>query len=352
MSILDIDTKKNKKGLDWFKNYSFSSLIGKDGDVIRLSLIMFFVFMLMVLLKPSLFLSVENFSSMSFQIPEFGLMAIAMMLVMLTGGIDLSIVGIANLSGILAALVLIRYIPKDAGTGSIIPVVVVSIVISIAAGIVCGLINGLAVTKIGIPPILATLGTMQFFTGIAIVITKGTAVFGFPEQFILIGNGSIGIIPISFLIFIAFAAVFFILLNKTSFGLKLYMLGTNPKSSKFSGINNNLLLIKTYVYSGILASLAGLIIIARTNSAKADYGTSYTLQAILVAVLGGVSPNGGFGKITGIIMAIFTLQFLSSGFNIMHISNLLKDFIWGAVLLLVMIINYFSDNMRNKSKAQ
>lgn len=350
MSILNTDANKIKKGLGYIKNYSFSSLIHKDGDVVRLSIIMSFVFILMAFLKPELFLSVENFSSMSFQIPEFGLLAIAMMIVMITGGIDLSIVGIANLSGILAALVMIKYIPKDAGTGSIIPVVVASIAISIIAGIICGLINGLAVTKIGIPPILATLGTMQLFTGIAIVITKGTAVFGFPDQFISIGNGSIGIIPISFLIFIALAIVFYILLNKTSFGLKLYMLGSNPKSSKFSGINNNLLLLKTYVYSGILASLAGLVIIARTNSAKADYGTSYTLQAILVAVLGGVNPNGGFGKITGIILAILTLQFLSSGFNIMHISNLLKDFIWGAVLILVMIINYFSDYMRNKSK--
>lgn len=352
MSILDVDAKKSKKGLYWVKNFSFSNLLSKDGDIARLSIIMVLVFMFMAFLKPELFLSVENFSSMSFQFPEFGLLAIAMMLVMLTGGIDLSIVGIANLSGILGALVMIRYIPKEASSGSIIPIVIVSIVVAIVTGVLCGLVNGLAVTRIGIPPILATLGTMQLFTGIAIVITKGTAVYGFPDQFNIIGNGSILIIPIPLLIFVFIAVIFYIMLKKTSFGLKLYMLGTNPKSSKFSGINIDKALVRTYVYSGILAALAGLVVIARTNSAKADYGTSYTLQAILVAVLGGVNPNGGFGKVTGIILAILTLQFLSSGFNMMHISNFFKDFIWGAVLLLVMVINYLSNNERNKSKAQ
>lgn len=352
MSILGTENKKSKKDKDWIGVFSFSNLLGKDGDIARLSIIMILVFMFMAFLKPGLFLSMENFSSMSFQFPEFGLLAIAMMLAMLSGGIELSIVGIANLSGILAALVMIRCIPKEAAPGSAMPMVVVAIVVAIVAGVLCGLINGLMVTKIGIPPILATLGSMQLFTGIAIVITKGTAVYGFPDQFNYIGNGTLWVIPIPLLIFAAIAVIFYIMLKKSSYGLKLYMMGTNPKASGFSGINNDLLLIRTYIYSGILAALAGLVIIARTNSAKADYGTSYTLQAILVAVLGGVNPNGGFGKVTGIILAILTLQFLSSGFNMMHISNFFKDFIWGAVLLLVMVINYLSNNERNKSKAQ
>jgi simple sugar transport system permease protein len=190
---------------------------------------------------------------------------------------------------------------------------------------------------------------MQLFMGIAIVITEGKAVLGFPEIFSNIGNGTVGGIPIPMIIFTLIAILISIILTKTSFGIRLYMMGTNPVASKFSGINNTALLFKTYLLSGILAATSGLIIIARVNSAKADYGTSYTLQAVLVAVMGGVNPNGGFGKIIGIIMAMFTLQFLSSGFNALHFSNFFKDFIWGVVLILVMIVNYITDTLKSRS---
>lgn len=349
---LKTNEQLGEKGIGFFKNFNISGMKNRDSNLTRLFIIMIFVFILMAALKPNPFLTFRNFSSMAFQMPEFGIMAVAMMITMLTGGIDLSIVGIANLSGILAALIMVKLTPQNASSGQQALAIALAIVISVVVGVLSGLFNGFLISKIGIPPILATLGTMQLYMGAAIIMTGGKAVLGFPENFSTIGNGTIGSIPVPMIIFVVIAILISIMLNKTSFGIKLYMMGTNPVASKFSGINNTILLFKTYLLSGILAAISGLIIIARVNSAKADYGTSYTLQAVLVAVMGGVNANGGFGKIIGIVMAMLTLQFLSSGFNAMHFSNFFKDFIWGVVLILVMIVNYLSEMIKSRAHAK
>ncbi|MDK2799345.1 MAG: simple sugar transport system permease protein [Clostridiales bacterium] len=347
MSV-QINKQREIKSFERLKDLKAFHFIIEDSNLTRLFLIMIFIFVLMTAMKPELFPTIDNLSSMAFQFPEFGILAIAMMIAMLTGGIDLSIIGIANLSGILAALTMVKLIPEGSSFNHVMLVILLAMAVSALTGILCGLFNGFAVARIGIPPILTTLGTMQLFTGIAIVITKGTAVYGLPAQFSYIGNGTLWILPIPLMIFIVFAAIFTVILHKTSFGLKLYMMGTNPTASRFSGINNAVMLMKTYMMSGLLAAFSGLIIIARTNSAKADYGTSYTLQALLVAVMAGVNPNGGFGKVTGIVFAVLTLQFLSSGFNMLHFSNFFKDFVWGAVLLIVMVTNYIINHSKKK----
>ena len=345
-----IKKQSNDKRLGPFKSRNISEILNGDRNLTRLFVIMIFVFVVMAILKPNPFLTLRNVSSMAFQTPEFGILSIAIMITMLTGGIDLSIVGIANLSGIMAAFIMVELTPANATSGQQILIIALAVAISICIGLLCGLFNGVVISKIGIPPILATLATMQLYMGLAIVLTGGKAVLGFPEKFAVLGNGTMLNIPVPMILFIIVVILISLLLNKTSFGMKLYMMGTNPIASKFSGIDNNALTVKTYLISGGLAAIAGLVLIARTNSAKADYGTSYTLQAVLVAVMGGVNPNGGFGKIVGIIMAMFTLQFLSSGFNAMHFSNFFKDFIWGAVLIVVMIINFLSEELRSRSQ--
>jgi simple sugar transport system permease protein len=119
------------------------------------------------------------------------------------------------------------------------------------------------------------------------------------------------------------------------------MMGSNPKAAKFSGLRNDRLTIRTHIYASILAAIGGLIMLANYNSAKADYGSAYTLQCILIVVLGGVNPDGGFGKVFGVTVAIFTLQILSSGLNMFpQISNFYRPLIWGGVLLIVLMTNY------------
>lgn len=320
-----------------------------DSNLWRLLLITVAVFLIMGLLRPHTFLTLRNFRSMSYQFPELGVLSIAMMLTMLTGGIDLSVVGTANLAGILAAKFMISMVPAG-GEGPVGIAILGAILIALGIGVLCGLFNGFLVSKVGIPPILATLGTMQLYMGIAIVITKGYAVLGYPEQFLFIGNGVLWIFPIPLILFVIVAAIFTVILNKTAFGLHVFMLGTNATAARFSGINNTLVLMRTYLISGFLAGLAGIIVIARTNSAKADYGTSYVLQAVLVSILGGVNPSGGFGTVSGLILAILSLQFLSSGFNMLRFSNFFKEFIWGFLLILVMVINYLSTSYQYRHR--
>ena len=326
-------------------------VLNRDRNLLQLFVIALVVFVLMSMLNPGKFLAMRNFESMSFQFPEYGILAIAMMLSMLTGGIDLSVVGIANFAGILTALVLTNWIPEAAGSGTIVLMIFVAMLVALITGVTCGLLNGLLIAHFEITPILATLGTMQLFTGVSIVITKGYAVTTYPEQFLFLGNGILGIFPAPLLIFAFFAILFAFILRRTTFGIKLYMMGTNPTASKFSGVNNTLMLIKTYIITGCLAGIAGVVMIARTNSAKADYGASYILQSVLIAVLGGVNPSGGFGTILGLIVAILSLQFLSSGFNMLRFNNFAKEFTWGLFLLFVMVFNYLMNVRRTKRES-
>jgi simple sugar transport system permease protein len=313
------------------------------------------IFALMGLSNPESYFNIDNFTSMAFQFPEIGIIAIGVMLAMLTGGIDLSMVGTANLAGIIAAMFMVHAIPEDATVGTQAMYVFFAFLIVAAVGLVCGLINGLIISKVGTPPILATLGTMQVFMGIAIIITEGRAVLGFPEFFADIGNGALfGVIPYPLIFFVLITVIMYFVLHKTSFGIKLYMMGTNIHAAEFSGVNTGRMINTSYSISGLLAGIAGFILIARTNQAKADYGTSYTLQSILVAVLGGVNPSGGFGSIGGIVIAVLTLQFLSTGMNMLSLTNVnfLRDFVWGLALVIVMAADYLRNRNKDKKPKQ
>lgn len=321
-----------------------------DRSILQLLLIAIVVFIIMALLNSGKFLTLLNIESMAYQFPELGIISLGMMIAMLSGGIDLSIVSIANMASILMGLILTKMMPQNAANNQIVLFVAFALLISLLTGLISGLINGFLIAHVGIPAILATLGTSQILTGIAIVITKGYAVPGFPEIFLKIGNSKLFIFPIPFLVFLACAIVLFFLLQKSSFGIRLYLIGTNIKASVFSGIKVKSILMKSYALTGVLASIAGIVMTARTNSAKADYGSSYVLQAVLVAVLGGVNPAGGFGSVIGLSIAVLSLQFLSSGFNMLRFSNFATEFTWGMFLLLIMGINYFQNKRIKSSK--
>jgi simple sugar transport system permease protein len=186
---------------------------------------------------------------------------------------------------------------------------------------------------------LATLGSGLVFTGLAVAMTGGTALMGFPSSLAVIGNGTLLGIPVPLILFAALALGLSLVLSRTGFGLKVQMFGANPLAARYAAVDIERLLLKVYVVSGVLAAIAGLVIMSRANSAKADYGQSYTLLAVLIAVLGGVNPYGGYGKVIGVVLAVLTMQFLSSGLNMLQVNNFARELIWGALLILVMIIN-------------
>ena len=307
------------------------------GDLGRLLILTLVLFGVMTVLNPDRFLTARNFQSMAFQFPELGLLALAVMITLVTAGIDLSIVSIANLSGILAALVLTG--GASGGAEPTLPRVVGAVLVALIGGALCGAFNGFLIGRLGLTPILATLGTLQLFLGLAYVITRGPAVAGFSDPFLWLGNGDVLGLPVPLLLFVVVSLVMALLLGRTRFGLQLYLLGSNETAARYAGFDRASLLFRTYLISGLIAASAGLLMIARTNSAKADYGTSYLLQAILVAILGGVSPNGGTGTVRGVLLALLALQFISSGFSALRLSQFAQEFAWGALLLAVMVIN-------------
>ena len=289
------------------------------------------------------FLTIANFQSVAFQLPELALLSFAMMLSMLTGGIDLSIISIANLSGIVAAIVMTRWLPEHPTTAQGLLSVAAGVGGGMLTGLACGAVNGLVVAFVDVPPILVTLGTLQLFTGLALVLTGGQAVVGLPDAVQWLGNGTVLGAPVPLCLLVLAAAVVAVLVNGTVFGAEARLTGSNPTAARFAGIPVRSVLVRTYLATAAIASVTGILMVSRANSAKAGYGSSYLLQSILVAVLGGVSPSGGSGRVLGVAIAVFALQLLSAGFGMMHLTSFATELAWGGFLLLVMVVNTVSE---------
>jgi simple sugar transport system permease protein len=324
-----------------------------DSQTVRLLIICLVLFVAFSILLPGEFFTIRNMQSMAVQFPEYGILAFGIMLAMLTGGIDLSVVGAANLAAIVSALVLTRLSGAGGAGMSLALTIPLAMLAALAVGSVCGLFNGFLISKVGITPILATLGTGSLYTGLSFVITGGPAIT--TTQLAFIGNGTILGLPIPVIVFLAMAAVLSVVLNRTTFGFNIYMLGTNPTAARFSGINSYRVLLRTYWLAGIAAGIAGIIFLSRTNSAKPDYGSSFILLSVLIAILGGISSTGGFGSVSGMVLAVLTIQFLSTGLNLLMLqlfpssaAIFFRQFAWGGLLLLVMVMNYYVEQRRNR----
>ncbi|MDD7972806.1 ABC transporter permease [Roseinatronobacter alkalisoli] len=306
---------------------------------IQLGVICLLILATMTALRPQMFMSSYNFESMAFFMPELGILAIAMMIAMLTGGIDLSIVGVANLAGITAGTVF-GYLAGEAGVGALgSGAVIFGVGVGLLVGVLAGLVNGLLISGLKITPILATLGTGQVFIGLCLVLTGGPAIVGFPPAWTWLGNGKIAAIPVPFVLFVVLCVGLSLLLSRTSFGLRLKLIGTNPKAAIYTGIEKGRMIVFSYMLTGGLAAMAGILLSARTNAAKSDYGSSYLLQAVLIAVLGGTNPAGGKGNVLGVALAVISLTLLASGLQMMRVSNHLINFVWGAFLIVVIALN-------------
>ena len=287
--------------------------------------------------------SAARLTLMGFQIPEFGLLTIAMMFSFLLGGIDLSLVANANLAGIVAAYILSSAWFPGLGPGMSI---LVASLVALAVSVTCGCLNGILIAKFSVPPMIATLSTMTFYTGISMALTAGESVMNFPDAFVAFGIRTVAGVPLIFILFIAVVAVVGLMLSMTALGRRIYLYGANPVAARFSAINNERLIIAVFMLNGLLAGLSGLTIISRITTAKVGYGDAYLTQAMLIAIIGGVSPNGGRGRVTGVLVAVVIIQLLSSAFTIWQLSPYNRKLIWGALLLLVIALNRFSEIYR------
>lgn len=287
---------------------------------------------------PDLFWSWNNFLSISSQIPLLGFLTFAMAITILTGGINLSIIPVTNA----CALVMGWLAVSLPDSGLYLPVVMLG---GITVGTLTGLLNGLLIAKVRVSPILATLGIMTFINGFNILLSGGKAVSNFPDYILNIERIQVLGIPFPMVMFLITAILFWLILEKTAFGKSVYMLGSNEKATYYSGINTNKILVLTYILSSLLCVFAAIIMMSKFNSAKSSYGESFLLVTILASVLGGLNPDGGFGKTIGIVLALVLLQAMESGFNMIGISNFLTMALWGGTLILFIYLRNQDDRI-------
>ena len=281
------------------------------------------------------FFSPFNLFSMAYQLPMLGLLAMGMMVSVLSGGINLSIVANANLNGIVIALMLRAMTGGQMAQASI-PIIIVACLVGLLSTIAVGLFNGLLIAKLNIPAILVTLGSMTLINGISILLTRGFTISGFPRPLLALGNDSFMGIPIAIIILLGVIILTHFILNRSSFGQKLYMVGANQKACLFSNVNVSRVIIIQYVFSACFAFFTSIVMIGQLNSVRAGFMESFLLVAVLAVFLGGVDPKGGFGRLSGVILAAIILQVISSGFNLLRLDAFLITAMWGGIVVIVL----------------
>ena len=295
------------------------------------------------------FLSVGTFGSVAFQLLELGLLTLAMLLPLLTGGINLSITFAANLSGLAAAWVLQAHGGVNAPPSAFL----LACLAALLTGAAAGALTGAAIAYTRAHPILVTLSMMIFLRGLGEFLTRGGDISGFPDYVSTIGHGSVLGLPIPLVIFIVCVGLWHVLLTRAKLGFGLLMIGSNIESVRYSGLNTRRILILVYTLSGVMCAIAGLIMLARFNSVRVGHGESYLLITVLAAFLGGINPFGGFGRVLPVFVALIVLQLLSSGLNLMGANQHLATALWGVLMIVVMaartLASKFATSRRRKA---
>ena len=274
------------------------------------------------------FLTVDNFVNIFRQSTINGIIAVGMTLVILTAGIDLSVGSILALSSVMAASMLHSGMP-----------IPVAILVGLGVGAFCGLINGLTITRASVPPFVATLGMMTIARGLSLVFTGGKPITGLPDAFRFIGTGSIGPIPTPIVLAAATFIIGYVMLTRTSLGQFIYAIGNNPVAARYAGISVGLNITLVYVVSGLLSALAGMILIARLDSAQPTAGLSFEFDAIAAVVVGGTSFAGGQGGLGGTLIGVLIIAVLNNGLNLLNISSFYQPVVSGIVIALALLLH-------------
>lgn len=291
------------------------------------------------------YFSVSNFLSMSSQVAIYGLLAIGMLLVVLNGGIDLSVGSILGLCGVVAGA-LMKGVEVPALGVILYPPVWAVVVLTLALGALVGAVNGVLVAFLKVPAFVATLGVMYVARGVALLMTDGLTYNGLDgdaglgnQGFAWLGRDRVAGIPISIMILAVVAVLAGLLLSRTAFGRWLYSSGGNARAAELSGVPVKRVQVTVYVLSGVTAAIAGLVLSSRLNSAGPTAGTTYELTAIAAVVIGGAALTGGRGTVRGTMLGAFVIGFLSNGLVIIGVSAYWQTVFTGAVIVLAVLLN-------------
>lgn len=291
------------------------------------------------------YLSVDNFLIMSSQVAIFGILAIGMLLVILNGGIDLSVGSTLGLAGVFAGFLMEGVTVATAGVALYPPVWVV-VVLTCALGAFVGLVNGVLIAVFRVPAFVATLGVLYVARGVALLMTDGLTyndLAGDPELgntgFRWLGFNRLFGVPIGVIALTGIALAAGLLLGRSAFGRWLYASGGNERAAELSGVPVRRVQIAVYVLSGTCAAIAGLILSSQLTSAGPTAGTTYELTAIAAVVIGGAALTGGRGNVRGTLLGAFVIGFLSNGLVIIGVSSYWQTVFTGAVIVLAVLLN-------------
>jgi ribose/xylose/arabinose/galactoside ABC-type transport system permease subunit len=313
----------NKKDLNFFSLIK-SSLKKIDFEKYGIYIALVVLCIIFSILSP-VFLTSINILNVLRQISINGIISLGMTIIIIGGGIDLSVGSTFALTGVLTAT--IAKMPPTPLT------VIGAIVVPLFVGALCGCLNGFLVAKGNIAPFIVTLGTMYGFRGITYIYTKAQPVANLSLWYTSIGSGYLGPIPYPVIILLILFVLMWILMAKTRYGRYVYAVGGNREAAKSSGINDKLVIFITYVIQGTLVGIAAIILTSRLNAAQATAGFGYELNAIAAALVGGASFVGGVGTIPGSIVGALVIGVLLNGLNLLDVGSYYQQLAIGTIII-------------------
>jgi inositol transport system permease protein len=322
------------------------------GALARFAPLIFLIALMIIfaVLEPRFMSSVNLFNVMR-QVSITGLLAIGMTFVILTAGIDLSIGSLLAFAGLVAAAVAKGGMQDrfTVGDGMIGWGWELAALAAIAVGVCGGFLQGLAITRLKVPPFVVTLGGMSVFRGAALLFAAGGPISGFQPDFTWWGQGRIGPVPVPVIIFLVAALLAHIALRYMRYGRQVYAVGGNPEAARLSGLNVNWVICSVYVIMGFFAGLGAFVLSARLNSAEAVAGTGYELTVIASVVIGGTSLFGGVGTIFGTVIGSILIGVLLNGLVLMNVSSYIQQIIIGVIIVLAVAFDTFAKSRRRKA---
>ena len=314
------------------KKVNIRKLLLNHSNIIVLVLALAVLTVVMSQLSPY-FLNAGYLWAQSGFVAETSLIGLGMTLVILSGGIDLSVGSMMALSAVVMGMAV------NAGMNP-----VTAIILALLTGAVGGFLNGIIVCKMNVVPLIVTLGTMGMFRGIAMGVTGGNAQ-QLPQSLYFIGQGKIGPVPLQLIVAIVIYLAALFALRYTKMGVNLKAIGFNEEGARFAGVQVNKEKIRAYMISGLLAALMGVIYACRVSSAKADYGSGYEMNAITIAVFGGASLSGGRASLVGAFLATVIIVYLKQGLTLIGIQSDIQSILVGLILIFAVAFNRFVEKL-------
>lgn len=311
------------KGISIFKNDNITRKIGIIASLFLLSIV-FTCF-------TSKFLTGANIMNILQQSTINGCVALGMTLVIITGGIDLSVGSIMALSGMSMAMLMSSGVPAP-----------LAVLLGVILAIILGMLNGFLISILKLQPFLVTLGTMSAYRGLTLIISNGLPLRGFSPSYTKFMNSLNGVFPVPVLILLIFTVIIFLVIKYSKYGQYIFAIGGNEEATRLSGINTNYVKILTYALSGFACALSAIIFLGRLAAADPQAGNSYEMNAIAAAAIGGASLAGGKGSITGTMIGVLILQTLNNGLTLLNVQSFYQTFAIGLIIIIATIIDRYS----------